>query len=422
MHAPQSDVGESAWEDGGMWPVWPPADESIVRALTEVVASRRWAISGAYTGSESFERRFGQAFADYHGVRHAVPTCNGSAALTIALQAVGVGPGDEVLVPGMTWVACAAAVLRCGARPVPVDVCPDTLCMSPDAAAAAMTLATSAVVLVHAYCSVADVEAFVRLAETTGVPLIEDCSQAHGAEWRERRVGTFGSVGIFSLQQTKVLTAGEGGVAITEDPALADRMEQLRADGRRWSRTAPRPGALQLEEVGDVVGTNYCLSEFGAAVALNQLSALDSHNATRAARAKVLDDVLAGVPGVVLTRTSTGTTSRSFYRYVFRLSPDVWPEPDVDALVHDLQRHVNLPVQRLDAPFTQNRLLRNAPSRRATVRHRGRPLPVADAAYATGVAVPHWALLADESQVAVLGQQVGASLAGAGRMRPDVPS
>jgi dTDP-4-amino-4,6-dideoxygalactose transaminase len=166
------------------WPRWPRAARSTEKAVAQVLRSERWTISGPYADELPFERQFAEAFACLHRVPYCVPTANGSAVLVIALEALGIGPGREVLVPGITWVACGSAVARVGATPVLVDVDPKTLCMSMGAARQAITRATAAIMLVHLYCTIADLEAFTELAAAMGLPLIADCSHAHGAFWR----------------------------------------------------------------------------------------------------------------------------------------------------------------------------------------------------------------------------------------------
>ena len=179
----------------GPWPSWPLFDPRSESLVLEALRSRRWAISGRYVGSESFERRFARAFADFHVIAHCVPTTNGTSALTIALQALDIGPGDEVLVPGLTWVARASAVLALGAVPVLVDVEADTLCMDLKRARERLTEGTRVILLVHLYCTVVDLDGFASLARETGVALLEDCAQAHGACWRGRRVGHLRAAG-----------------------------------------------------------------------------------------------------------------------------------------------------------------------------------------------------------------------------------
>lgn len=252
------------------WPKWPRADKNTEKVLLEVLHSGRWALSGCYNGIKPFERRFAEAFASFHGVRYCVPTASGSTALSVALEALGVGSGDEVLVPALTWVACASSVANLGAVPVLVDIAPETLCMDPVKAQNAITKRTAAILLVHAYCRIADLDRFSQISQESKVPLLEDCSQAHGAKWGGRRVGTFGKVAVFSMQQTKVLTSGEGGATLTDDPQLYDLLQQLRADGRRYVQGELIDGHMELEEVGAVVGSNRCLSEFHAAILLDR--------------------------------------------------------------------------------------------------------------------------------------------------------
>jgi dTDP-4-amino-4,6-dideoxygalactose transaminase len=263
------------------WPQWPQATKRTEQYLLDVLFSGRWSIGGKYNGKPLYARRFGESFARYHNVSYCVPTINGSAALVIALEALGVQPGDEVLVPGLAWVSCASSVTRIGAIPVLVDIDPDTLCMSVEAARNAISSRTKAIMLVHSYCTVADLDSFVELSTETHVPLLEDCSQAHGATWKERRVGSFGKIGIFSMGQSKILSCGEGGVAITDDADLYDRMEQFHGDGYRYKSSPPVIGEGELEEVGAVQGHNFCMSEFHAAILLDQLDYLDQQNRHR---------------------------------------------------------------------------------------------------------------------------------------------
>lgn len=197
------------------WPKWPRSDHDTLTAIREVLESSRWTVSGASDGRVCFERRFAQAFADFNEIRFCTPTASGTTALTIALQALGVGRGDEVIVPGQTWVACASAVVNIGAVPVLADIDAATLAISPQRVAESISDRTAAILIVHPFNSIADLDAFTSLSRRTGIPLIEDCAQAHGARWRESRVGTFGDIGCFSMQQSKLLTAGEGGAAIT---------------------------------------------------------------------------------------------------------------------------------------------------------------------------------------------------------------
>lgn len=406
------------------WPIWPQASAGTLRMLQEAAMSGRWAVSGAYTGTPPFEQRFARAFAEYHQVPYAVPCTNGSSGLTIAMEALGVGPDTEVVVPGLTWVACASAAASLGAVPILVDVDASTLSISVDAARAAVTRRTRAILVVHAYCSAADVDAFLKLSEETGVPLIEDCSQAHGAEWRGRKVGTFGTIGVFSLQQTKVLTSGEGGVTITSDPQLYDHLQQYRANGRRYTAN-PVVGQLDIEEVGAVEGHNYSMSEFHAAVALSQLELFDEQQRLRSHNAALLESLLAEIPGVATLPAPPGLTRRTYYDFVIRLDPEVLGPFSVNRVVEALTAELNVFFETLDAPLNANplyvplrspRLPRTEETRRLFLPSRF-DLPVATAAYHSCVAFLHHALLGTEDDVRAIAEAVAKVTANLDQLR-----
>jgi L-glutamine:scyllo-inosose aminotransferase/L-glutamine:2-deoxy-scyllo-inosose/3-amino-2,3-dideoxy-scyllo-inosose aminotransferase len=313
-------------------------------------------VSGPYDGRECFERRFSRAFADFHQVGYCTPTTSGTTALTIALQALGVGRGDEVLVPGLTWVACASAAVNIGAVPILVDIDPRTLAMDPAQARAACTPRTAAILVVHSYCSVADLDAFTRLSAELGVPLIEDSAQAHGARWRGRPVGTFGAIGCFSMQQSKLLTSGEGGAVITGDPDLHQRLEQLRADGRIFTDT-PQVGQLELIETAPVQGRNACLSELQAAVLLDRLDHLEQENALRAERAELLTQRLETVDGVEALPGDPRVTTRTYYNFVLRFDRDRFAGNSIDAITRALSAEVGTLVNPVYTPLNRHRLL-----------------------------------------------------------------
>lgn len=338
------------------WPTWPRATESTLERLRDVATSGRWALSGPYRGRECYERRFARAFAELHGVPFCTPTASGTGALTIALQAVGVGRGDEVLVPGLTWVACASAVVNLGAVPVLVDVEESSLAMSPERARAACSERTRAVLIVHPFCGVADLDAFQALSRELDVPLVEDCAQAHGARWRGRPVGTFGVAGCYSMQQSKLLTSGEGGAVVTADEDLHDRLEQLRCDGRRFARE-PVPGRLELVEVGAVQGRNLCLSEFQAAVLLDGLGRLERENRLRDERVTYLRSLLAPVEGVDLLPADPRVTTRTHYNLVLRVDPEAFAGVDVDVLAEALSAELGTMVNPVYVPLHRHRLL-----------------------------------------------------------------
>lgn len=386
------------------WPAWPRLTPAAERELLRAVRSGRWTVSGAYTGEEPYERRFARAFADFHGVEHCVPTCHGSSALVVALEALGVGPGDEVLVPGLTWVACASSVAGVGAVPVLVDVDPRTLCISAAAAEAALSERTAAIMLVHLFCSAADLDAFEALSRSRGIPLLEDCSQAHGAVWRGRRVGSFGTVSAFSFQQTKLLTCGEGGAALSSDPRLAERMEELRADGRRYV-AQPRIGQLDLAEIGATQGRNYCLSELHAALLVEGLGRLDEENAIRRANVELLRTHLGDIDGVEIIEQPAQLEEPTYYHLCLRLDPERFGASSVDPVAEALTAELGVHVEPVDRPLNDNPLYdprrssRTDPDALAVFDPTRFELPAATEARRTCLTMPHRVLLGEDGDM-----------------------
>lgn len=386
------------------WPKWPVSDANTRDAIVDVLNSDRWAISGNYNGTLTYGRQFEQAFAKMHGVQHCISVSHGSAALLAALHALRVRPGDEVLVPGLTWVACASSVLRAGAIPVLIDIDPSTLCMDAALARDAITDRTSAIMLVHATCKVADLDAFTQLSKESGVPLIEDCSQAHGALWRDQRVGTFGAIGAFSMQNSKVLTCGEGGAAITDRTDLAVALEQLRSDGRMYITDKPAAiGNLELEEVDGIQGYNMCLSEFQSAVLADRLRHLDIENERRRLNARALDDVLANIEGVSPIYHDYANETPTYYGYSVRLDLDEYACTSIEPFRAALAAELNLAVELLEPPMNIHRLYRplqsewkhlnpDAEQRLSPDRFR---LPSSVEAAKHFIFIPHQALLGD---------------------------
>ena len=335
------------------WPAWPQADDAAIQAAVDVLRSERWTVSGPSLGPPSLEQRFGEAFARFVGVKHCVPADHGSGSLLIALEALDVGYGDEVIVPALTWVATATAVLNVNAMPVFVDVDPATACMSPSAFAAAVTPRTRAVIPVHLHCTMADMDEIRRIASARGIAIIEDCAQAHGARWGESGAGSLGTLGAFSMQQSKVFTAGEGGAVTTDDDALYDRLQQLRADSRRYPRE-PRVGSF-LDWIGEVQGTNHCMSELQAAVLLSLLDGLESNTAHRAGNARYLDENLARL-GLEPIAHHPQLTRQCVYEYAIRCPPELTRGADRDRVCDALRHELGFPVYRPDPPLHRNRL------------------------------------------------------------------
>jgi perosamine synthetase len=203
----------------------PVIGQREIQYVTDAVSSGWVSSIGPYIG------RFEQEFAHYVGVSHAITVSNGTVGLYLALHSLGIGPGDEVLVPDLTFVATAHAVIQTGATPVFVDVEPDTWCIDPVAAEKAISPRTRAIIPVHLYGHPADMPAIINLAQKNGLLVIEDAAEAHGAEINGQRVGSIGQVGVFSFYGNKIITTGEGGMVTTNDSVLAERMRYLKDHG-----------------------------------------------------------------------------------------------------------------------------------------------------------------------------------------------
>lgn len=385
------------------WPTWPRGDANTEKLLVDVLHSGRWTISGVYRGRKSYERKFSEAFAAFNGVPYCVPTTAGTSSLTIAMLGLGIGPGDEVLTPGLTWVACASSIVCIGATPILVDIDPNSLAMSLEAAKKAITPRTKGILLVHPFCRVGDIEGFLALSKEHNIPLIEDCSQAHGAKWKGQRVGSFGAVGCFSMQQTKVLTAGEGGAAITRDEDLYLRMEQLRCDGRLFISTPPRDGRAEIREVGSVLGQNLCISEFQAAILCDRLTHLDEENSLRAQRVETLEGLLREqIPSVKLLPKQPGA-EQTYYNIIFNVDRSDFGDCSIDSIAKALQEEMQslafpiyTPMDRhpLYKPLNSSRVPRSDEVRKELDPSRFH-LPNAVAARDHHIAMQHQVLLDD---------------------------
>lgn len=389
------------------WPTWPIHNSDTLLALEAVLESRRWSISGAWTGRITREAEFATRWAAWNGARFCVPTANGTSSLVIALEALDVGAGDEVIVPALTWVAPATAAMEVNARPVIVDVDARTACMDVDAVRAAITPRTRAVIAVHLYGSMVDLGPLTQLCHARGLSLIEDCAQSHGSRYAGRNAGTYGDVGIFSMHQGKVLTSGEGGAAITNDPRLCRRMQQLRADGRCYLERTPRPGETQLDEVGEVQGANRTMSEFSAALLLDGLTRLEAQNRHREGNARWLDATLGEIPGVAPQGRPAAVDAQTHYHYMVRCDPAAFAGRLSSAIARALEAELGHWVHPPYPPLPQHRLYRPQTKRRfrlddahwAALDPSRFEVSVAARLHAESVVFHHAALLAERRDV-----------------------
>lgn len=293
------------------FPAWPVHDERDVEAVTEVIKSGQWG-GYPYPGPQTAE--FIRRFADLQGGGYAVAMGNGTVTMEVALRAADIGWGDEVIVPAYTFQATAAAPMAAGAIPVIVDIDPETYCIDPQAIEAAITPKTRAIIIVHLAAQMTDMDAVMEIAERHSLIVIEDCAHAHGAKWRGRGAGTMGHFGSFSLQSSKILTTGEGGVLLCRTPELAARATSIIDCGRPH------------DEAGQVVtlGANFRMTEIQSALGNVAIERFPEQARQREEMAAYMDEALSDIPGVRVLKHDPRHTSRAVYCYVFALDPAVF--------------------------------------------------------------------------------------------------
>ena len=221
--------------------------------------------SGWISSQGKFILDFEQKFAQYCSVRHGIATSNGTVALHLALKALGIGEGNEVIVPALTFIATANAVTYCGAKPILVDSHPDYWCINPEKIEERITKNTKAIIPVHLYGHPCDMDAIMGIARRYKLYVIEDAAEAHGARYKKRRVGSFGDINCFSFYGNKIISTGEGGMCLTDNEALAEKMRILRDHGMNPRR----------KYWHDVIGFNYRMTNLQAAIGVAQIEKLD---------------------------------------------------------------------------------------------------------------------------------------------------
>ncbi len=307
--APLRNLAENPWPK---WPVW---GEEEKKTLIDVLDSGVW----SYNGPKEVE--FIKKWAEYCGTKHALAVANGTVTLQLALEALDIGFGDEVIVPGCTWQATAAAVIDVNAVPILVDIEEDTWCLNPRAIEAAITPKTRAIIPVHLYGCMANMDAIMEIAAKHQLKVIEDCAHQHGSEWKGRKVGSIGDIGSFSMQLSKVVTAGEGGALITNDTDLWIKLDALRNCGRRPENAGELvdKGAGQYGAEGDLIQSgNYRITDFQAAILVEGLKRLPAQNQTRDENGIYLNSLLAEVPGISAMKRQPETTGQSYFNFAFR--------------------------------------------------------------------------------------------------------
>ena len=257
-------------------------------------------------------REFEAKFAEFTGNSDGTAVCNGTAAVETALYAAGVGKGDEVIVPSFTIISCAIAVLRLGAKPVLVDIDPETWCMTPEQVVEKITPQTRAIMVVHLFGHPVDMDPIVEVARGQGIAIVEDASQAHGAVYKDRICGSVGDVAAYSFYANKIITTGEGGMVVTRDPDIAARANSYRNlcfdAARRFLHTD--------------IGYNFRMSAMQAAIGLAQLERVDEKVAKKRELGAAYTERLGRIPGIQ-TQIERPWAKSVYWMYALQLSPDI---------------------------------------------------------------------------------------------------
>lgn len=366
-------VIEKMWAD---WPVW---DQAEIAQVKEVIESGKWGIGGRKVAE------FAAQFSRFQHVKHTLPVANGTLALELALEALEIGAGDEVIVPDYTFMATVVAPIRRGAVPILADVDPDTYCIDPDQAAAKISGRTRAIIPVHLGGHPCDMTSIMELSDKYGIPVIEDSAHAHGAIWDGTYVGSFGDVGTFSLQASKTLNCGEGGAVVTNSDRMYRKMWALHNAGRV-------PGEPDYNHY--IPGTNYRITELQAGLLLAQMGRLESQCEKRDKNSVLLNELLSKIDGVKPQARHPKVGRHGHYLYIFTLQDDVPRDPFKKALEAE-----GVPVQ-LEYPALHTL---------ECIRTRGLgegAFPNADRAARRSVWLYHHALLGSEEQTALIAQAV----------------
>lgn len=303
----------------GPLPPWPCLDENAIKAVESVLRSGK---VNYWTGHKGME--FEERFAKWQGSKFAISTTNGTSALHTALAALGIGPGDEVIVPSYTFIASSFSILQAGAIPRFADVNKDDHCISVDSAAKLINERTKAIMVVHLYGNVADMDPILALAKRHNLFVVEDNAEAYGGEYKGRKTGAIGDIGACSFCQNKTFTTGgEGGMVTTDNEEVAWRCRSFRDHGYN---VQDRLRLLEMEQklsyIHDMLGWNYRMTEMQSAIGLAELDRLDSWNMPRRRRnAGILLEELRGIPQILHLPVDTAERRNGWY--VFPITLDI---------------------------------------------------------------------------------------------------
>lgn len=339
--------------------------------------------SGWISSEGQYVTRFEQEMANRVNRKHGIAVCNGSVAIELAVQALGIGPGDEVILPSFTIISCITPILRLGAKPVLVDCDARTLNMDVTALETAISAATKAIMVVHIYGLPTDMDPVLALAEKYNLKIIEDAAEMHGQDYRGRPCGSFGDISTFSFYANKHITTGEGGMVLTNDDALAEELKSLR-------NLCFQP---QERFVHERLGWNFRLTNLQAALGVAQLESLSRFVAKKRQMGALYDEMLAGIDGLHLPVPRTSYAENIYWVYGVMLDSDTgWTGKSMMA---ELGKH-NIGSRPFFCPMHMQPVLQKMGL------FDGLSLPHSEQAYAQGFYLPSGMALREEQMVQVV--------------------
>jgi len=380
---------------------WPQYDENELKNLEQVIRSRTWfaGMRGADPGTRTAVLE--EKFAAYHDAQYGIACANGSVAIEIALRAAGIGAGDEVIIPALTFIATLSAVLQVNAIPVLVDTVYNTQCIDPEEIKGAITDRTKAIIPVHYGGHVCDMDCIVDLARKHNLIVIEDAAHAHGAVYKGRKVGALGDMATFSFQESKTMTAGEGGMITTNTPDLAEKCIQYRSCGRHEGESWYIHYILPL---------NYRLAEVLSAILLAQLKRLDDQLKTKQANAGYLAEKFDTIEGINPVPGDGQTDVNGYYWYLLQYNQSKFAGISRDRFVEALNAegipsHIGYPW-----PLSKNPMFESiqegargcpytCPYYEGNVAIRNQNFPVAEHICRETVVIPHQVLLSPKGDL-----------------------
>ena len=401
--------GSPAIPYGSLSPQWPIYDHTEEAQLQEVLQGSVWGATGLGPKINEFNERW----ASYCGVCRSVLLANGTVTMELSLRALGIGPGMEVLVPAWSFMATVDVVLQVGAIPVFVDVDPDTLCIDPIAAEAAISPMTRAIIPVHYAGHPCDMDAIMELANRYQLRVIEDAAQAHGAIWRGAKMGCFGDCGSYSFQQSKNLQCGEGGSVVTNDKSLADRLH------------------FSLSKFGRGIGVNYepfthyelaggaNATEFQAAILLAQLQRLEQQTIRRVEGAKILRRSLAHIEGIQLMRVDPRVERHGYHLFLLRYQPTAFGGLPKSVVAKAICAEGVPCTPLLERPLYEEPMydLERMTVRGSDLKIRITPCPVTKQVARDVLAISQITLLADRDEIAMVGAAIQKVQKGASQLK-----